>query len=201
VLWVTRNYVHLDRVATPWLIARFVDPDARFCYVPWGQEHLAPADAIPLALPGAELGPHDTDACTFEKVLKKYDLCGSALSRLGRVIRAGIDYVLHDYLPGRDDVDGQIAVGLIAYAEGVMLVHQDDDAILAASFPVYDALYAHFSVTAHMQARGIVFDHKGGDGRGPSAVFEGMREIYNTEVVGRSRLETQTRGGRDGEAI
>jgi hypothetical protein len=151
--------------------------------VPWGQEQLAPTGAIPLALPGAELGPHDAESCTFEKVMKKYGLRGSALARMGRVIRAGIDYVLHDYLPASDDSDGQIAVGLLAYAEGVMLVHQDDDAILRASFPVYDALYANFQVHAHMQEQGVVFDHKGGDGRGPSAVFEGQREIYNREIL------------------
>ncbi len=183
MLWVTRNYVHLDRVAAPWLITRFVDPDARFCYVPWGQEHLAPADAIPLALPGAELGPHDAQSCTFEKVMRKYGLGGSALLRLASIIRAGIDYVLHDYLPEPGDADGQVAVGLVTLAEGMMLVHQDDDAILAASFPIYDALHAHFSVKARMQEQGVVFDHKGGDGRGPSAVFEGMRKIYNSDVA------------------
>lgn len=55
--WVTRDYVHLDRVASPWLITRFVDPQAEFVFVPWGAEDQRAADAIPLALPGAELGP------------------------------------------------------------------------------------------------------------------------------------------------
>ena len=60
--WVTRDYVHLDRVACPWLIKRFIDKEAEFVFVPWGEESKRPADAIPFALPGAELGPHDEQA-------------------------------------------------------------------------------------------------------------------------------------------
>src|ERR1700691_2338669 len=62
--WVTRDFVHLDRVASPWLIKRFIDRDAVFVFVPWGAEERRPADAIPFALPGAEIGPHDQEGTT-----------------------------------------------------------------------------------------------------------------------------------------
>jgi hypothetical protein len=77
--WVTRDFVHLDRVASPWLIKRFIDRDAVFVFVPWGKEDRRPADAIPFALPGAEIGPHDHEGTTFAKLLKKYRLDDPAL--------------------------------------------------------------------------------------------------------------------------
>ncbi len=176
--WVTRQYLHLDRVATPWLITRFVDAEATFVYVPWKEEHLAPAGAIAFSMPGAELSPHDHSGSTFDKVMRKYSISAPGLEQLAAVVRAGIAYVLEDFRPAPDDQIGQTAVGLLAFAEGVFLTNQSDDAILAASFPVYDALYANFRVLALMKAQGLAMpDHS--DGRGPSKKFEGLRKIYN----------------------
>lgn len=183
MLWVTREYLHLDRVATPWLISRFVDKDAAFCFVPWKQEHLAPKDAIPVALPGCELGPHDKDGSTFGKVLKKYDIKNESLERIKKIIDAGIAYVLAGYKPDASDHEGQMAVGLLAIAEGISLTNQTDDKILSASFPIYDALYANFETQNVMQAQNIVLDFPPKDGRGPSLIFETTREIYNKFVV------------------
>ncbi len=177
--WVTRQYLHLDRVATPWLITRFVDPEASFVYVPWKEEHLAPAGAIAFSIPGAELGPHDHEGgTTFDKVMRKYELKDAALAQLADVIRAGVAYVMEGYRPPADDTAGQTAVGLLAFAEGVFLTNQSDDAILAASFPVYDALYANYRVLDLLKTQGLPMpDHS--DGRGPSKKFEGLRKIYN----------------------
>jgi len=176
--WVTRQYLHLDRVATPWLIVRFIDPDAEFTFVPWKEEHLAPADAIGFAIPGAELGSHDHDGTTFAKVMRKYKLVDPALDRMAEVIEAGVAYVLEDYRPPAADHAGQTAVGLLAFAEGVFLTHQSDLGILAASFPVYDALYANFKVLELLKSKKMEMpnDH---DGRGPSKMFEGLRRLYN----------------------
>lgn len=182
MLWVTREFLHLDRVAAPWLIARFVDAEARFMYVPWGEEHLAPDDAVPLALPGAELGPHDSESSTFGKVLRKYEISDPALDRIGRVVQAGIDYVLHGYVPQPEDQDGQIAVGLLTFAEGIMLTRQDDDAILTASMPIYDALYANFSVNAWIRDNDVAIAHDNKDGRGPTVFVETVRKIYNEKM-------------------
>ena len=183
MLWVTREYLHLDRVATPWLISRFVDKDARFCYVPWKQEHLAPKDAIPLALPGCELGPHDEEGSTFGKVLKKYEIKSESLEKIKKIIDSGIAFVLSGYKPDASDHDGQVAVGLLAIAEGVSLTNQTDDEILSASFPIYDALYANFETQNIMKEQGIVLDFPPKDGRGPSLIFEVTRDIYNKNVV------------------
>lgn len=142
--WVTRDFVHLDRVASPWLIKRFIDRDATFVFVPWGAEHW-PDDAIPFALPGAELGPHDAAGSTFRKLLEKYRLDDPALEALAGIIDAGIDYVLHDVQPKESETP--IALGLLAISEGTMLLEDDDAAIIARSLPLYDALYAY--LTAH----------------------------------------------------
>ena len=176
--WVTRQYLHLDRVASPWLLLRFVDPEATFSYVPWGEETSAPSDAIPLALPGAELGPHDAKGSTFDKIVHKYGIQDPAVFRLGEVVSAGIAYVLKGFRPGPDDTTGQIAVGLLTFAEGVMLTNQDDDAILNASLPVYDALYANFRVRSLLETSGAK-PAGDADGRGPSAMFEQWRGLYN----------------------
>ncbi len=153
--WVTRDFVHLDRVASPWLIKRFIDKDATFVYVPWGQGvETAPKDATPFAIPGAEIGPHDKDGTTFAKLLARYKIDDKAAHRVGSVITRGVDYVLHDYRPGPDDVDGQTAVGLLAMAEGMLLVHHDDNEILEASFPIYDALYTNFRAHQIMEDKG-----------------------------------------------
>ena len=69
--WVTRDFVHLYRVASPWLIQRFVDPEAQFVFVPLGQEDTRPSDAIPFGLPGVELSSHDEHGTTFEKIIRR----------------------------------------------------------------------------------------------------------------------------------
>ena len=173
--WVTRDYVHLDRVASPWLIKRFVDPDATFVFVPWGREDQRPTDAIPLALPGAELGPHDATGTTFQKILTKYKLSDPALQRLAHVVGKGVDYVLHGFRPAADDADGQIAVGLLAMAEGMLLLNTDDTRILESSFVIYDALYANFRAHHLAAAQGrVIPEHQG---RGPTLPTEFLRQV------------------------
>jgi hypothetical protein len=176
--WVTRQHVHLDRVASPWLIKRFVDPDAEFVFVPWLQEDQRPADAVPLALPGAELGPHDAAGTTFEKIVAKYRLDDPAIGRLGRVIKAGVDFVIHGSKPAPDDIDGQTAVGLVTIAEGMWLIAADDDAILEAGFVVYDALYANFRTQEIVAANKLTLPGHA-DGRGPSSLVEFLRATFN----------------------
>lgn len=148
--WVTRDFVHLDRVASPWLIKRFIDPEAIFVFVPWGEEDTRPHDAIPFALPGAEIGPHDKDGTSFAKLLAKYQLIEPALAAIEKVIAAGVGYTLHHYRPTADETYGQIAVGLLAFSEGMMLINEDDATIIERSLPIYDALLTYF--TAHQLA-------------------------------------------------
>jgi hypothetical protein len=142
--WVTRDVVHLERVATPWLIRRFIDPDAEFVFIGWEPDAKPPADAIPFAIPGRELSPHDKDGTSFGKALKKYNLSDPALESIDKVIAGAVQIIMHDYKPAADDRHAQIALGLIAVSEGVMLLQEGDNAVIEASLPIYDALYANF---------------------------------------------------------
>lgn len=133
--WVTRAHVHVDRVACPWLITRFIDNDAEFLFVPKSQiDRVAKeADAIPFDAPGVELGHHD-GRCSFESILLKYELNDPGLQRLAKIVHAADVAVDIDKDP--------IARGLEAIATGFSLRYPDDEENLAVQFEVYDALYA-----------------------------------------------------------
>lgn len=135
MLWVTRSHVHVDRVACPWLISRFVDSDAEFLFVPKKQigEAAAETGAIPFDAPGVELGHHG-DKCSFEAIIDKYELTDAALLRLARIVHAA------DVSADRDSE--AVAAGLEAIATGFGVILPDDLANLEAQFVVYDALYA-----------------------------------------------------------
>jgi hypothetical protein len=132
--WVTRARPKVDRIACPWLIRRFVDPDAEFIFVPPDEvERIAASEgAIPFDVPGAELGHHG-DECSFDDIIKKYDLHAPGLDRLARIVR-GADTDAKQLTPE--------AAGLEAIAEGFRLVYADDHEQLEAELPVYDALFA-----------------------------------------------------------
>lgn len=135
MLWLTRSHVHVDRVACPWLIKRFVDSEARFLFVPKSQINKVAAEtgAIPFDALGVELGHHD-GKCSFETIIEKYELTDPALLRLAKIVHAAdIASEL------RSD---ELAPGLEAIATGFGLLLPDDHANLHAQFTVYDALYA-----------------------------------------------------------
>ena len=136
--WITRARVKVDRVACPWLIRKFVDPDAEFFFVPADQV-MAEAErlgAVPFDAKDVELGHHGQE-CSFEAILKKYDLTGNpALVLLGKIVNgADTDNTLWNQPEGP---------GLEAIAEGFRhLGYADDHAVNAAEWIVYDALYAY----------------------------------------------------------
>jgi len=132
--WVSRSHVHVDRVACPWLIQRFVDSDAEFLFVPRNEvEEAAERDgAIPFDAPGVELG-HRDGKCSFESIMEEYQLTDKALQRLAKVI--------HCADTGAFEEDG-VARGLEAIAVGYGLRFPDDLENLEHQFEVYDALYA-----------------------------------------------------------
>ena len=133
--WITRSHVHVDRVACPWLIARFVDSDAEFLFVPKSQVKQVAAEtgAVPFDAPDVELGHHD-GRCSFESIMLKYELKDPALLRLARIVHAADVEADLDTDP--------IARGLEAIAVGFNLRYPDDLENLAEQFEVYDALYA-----------------------------------------------------------
>jgi hypothetical protein len=134
--WVTRERPKVDRVACPWLIKRFVDPEAEFLYVAADQvQAVAEREgATPFDVAGVELGHHG-DECSFDAIVRQYDLAkkDAALTRLALIVR-GADTSQHDLTPE--------SRGLLAIAQGFSEIYQDDQAQLAAELPVYDALYA-----------------------------------------------------------
>lgn len=132
--WVTRARPKVDRIACPWLIARFVDREAEFLYVP-AEQVLAVAEregAIPFDVPDVELGHHGA-ACSFDAILKRYGLTDPALRRLALIVR-GADTPAKDLTPQ--------SRGLEAVAEGFRRLYDDDHEQLAREMIVYDALYA-----------------------------------------------------------
>ena len=133
--WITRSHVHVDRVACPWLIRRFIDSEAEFLFVPKSQiEQVAQeTGAIPFDAPGVELGHHE-ERCSFESILLKYDLKDAGLLRLAKIVHAA---------DVESDIDTDpIARGLEAIASGYSLRFPDDMENLERQFEVYDALYA-----------------------------------------------------------
>ncbi|RJX36186.1 MAG: chromate resistance protein [Desulfarculus sp.] len=132
--WITRSHVHVDRVACPWLIRRFVDSQAQFLFVPKSQVEAVAAQtgAIPFDAPGAKLD-HRRERCTFDAIVEDYGLSDPALLRLAQIVRAA----------DTDDLSADpLAAGLEALAVGYGLRFPDDQENLAAQFAVYDALYA-----------------------------------------------------------
>ncbi len=132
--WVTRSHVHVDRVACPWLITRFVDSDAEFLFVPTRriQEVVEREGAIPFDASGVELG-HRDGKCSFETIIEKYALKDTALLKLAHIVHCADTDAL---------ADDPIAAGLEAIAVGYSLRFPDDHENLAQQFAVYDALYA-----------------------------------------------------------
>jgi hypothetical protein len=132
-LWVTRHRPKIDRIACPWLIRRFIDPDARFLYVA-PSEVLAVAekfDAIPFDVDGADLS-HGIGTCSFDAFLHHFELNLLALDAMANVIRAA---------DGTPDANAPEAAGLLAISLGLSRMHKDDLEQLEAAMPLYDALY------------------------------------------------------------
>ena len=132
--WITRSHVHVDRVACPWLITRFIDSDSEFLFVPKNKvlEIAEKEGAIAFDTPGAELH-HRDDLCTFDVIIKKYDLTDKALLKMAMTINAADT--------NRFEND-PMAAGFEAIAVGYSLRFPDDLKNIEAQLEVYDALYA-----------------------------------------------------------
>ena len=136
MLWITRSHVHVDRVACPWLITRFIDNEAEFLFAPVSQlEKVAKErDAIPFDAPGVELGHASDGRCSFESIILKYGLKEPGLLRLAKIVHAA---------DVSEDIDKDpIARGLEAIASGYSLRYPEDEENLMHQFEVYDARYA-----------------------------------------------------------
>jgi hypothetical protein len=132
--WITREKVKVDRVACPWLIRKFIDPQAEFIFVPAHEVESKARElgATPFDIDGCELGHHGEDV-SFNSILKKYNLTDPALALLGEIVRAA------DSHPSNPHPAGE---GLRWVAFGFSALGFTDQEILNSEFIVYDALYA-----------------------------------------------------------
>ena len=137
--WITRKDIKVDRVACPWLITRFVDPQAEFLFVEEKDlvEKAKQEGAIPFDAPKIEAIKlnHRGPRCTFEAIIEDYSISDPVLQQLALIVRAA-------------DIKGQEGmapegIGLRSIAQGFAAMGLSDKDRLARQFPVYDALYAY----------------------------------------------------------
>ena len=134
--FVTRENVHVDRIATVWAIRRFIDPGATFEFVARTRDP-SRLDGIPFDIRGAELS-HRDGRCTFERLLDKYELRDRALRRMGAIIR-GADLPHEEGLPPESS-------GVLAVFDGIRDTSTTDRERLERGAAVCDALYAYCAV-------------------------------------------------------
>lgn len=144
--YVTREKARVDRIACPWLVSRFVDPDATFLFVPAGDvRRVAEREgAIPFDVPGVALGHHG-ERCSFDAFLDTYKLDDPALQALALIVR-GADTDARHLTPE--------SAGLYAAATGFQAISKDDHENMARQFPLYDALYAYCRAKGRVERAG-----------------------------------------------
>lgn len=132
--WITRERPKIDRIACPWLIARFIDTEPEFLYVPGDQvlKVAAETGAVPYDVPGVEM-THVGDLCSFDAFMKKHQLDDPALQRLATIVR-GADTSRLGLAPQ--------SAGLHAISLGLSHNFSDDHEMLRHGLVMYDALYA-----------------------------------------------------------
>jgi hypothetical protein len=132
--WVTRENVHVDRTACPWLIKKFVDTKAEFIFVPVDkiEEVVRKEGAVPFDAPDVELGHHG-DKCSFDSVIAKFKIKNPAVLELAKIVRSA-------------DTDSKTApegAGLSATMTGISIAAKNDHEAIKNASPVYDALYTY----------------------------------------------------------
>jgi hypothetical protein len=132
--WITRERPKIDRIACPWLIKRFVDPEAEFIYVPKEKvfKEAEEQNAIPYDIPGAEYSHHGEE-CTFDYIVKKHELKDEAILHIAKIVRGADTH--------RFDI-AEEAAGLWAISAGLSVNYKNDHEQLEIGLKIYDALYS-----------------------------------------------------------
>lgn len=132
--WVTREYVHVDRTACPWLVKKLVDPKAEFIFVPTEKiaEVVKQEKAIPYDAPNVELGHHG-DKCSFDAIVEKYKIKDPAVLELAKIVRSA----------DTDKPEAPEGAGLDAVMTGISMAAKDDQEAIGKARPVYDAFYTY----------------------------------------------------------
>jgi hypothetical protein len=141
--WITRERPKIDRIACPWLIKRFIDPEATFIYVPFAEviEQATLLQATPFDIPGVEY-THYEGQCTFDYILKKHKLNDPALTRMAAIVR-GADTDRHDFAAQ--------SAGLEAIFAGLAHNIKDDHALLDLGMTIYDGLLTWAKELYHLK--------------------------------------------------
>ncbi|GAB4038837.1 chromate resistance protein ChrB domain-containing protein [Spirosoma jeollabukense] len=147
MIWITRERPKIDRLACPWLILRFIDPEATILFVPEKQvvDRAQELGAIPFDVPGVDYS-HYEDRCTFDYFLQKHELTDAALLKIAPIVR------------GADTDDHTLATqaaGLWAISAGLAFNIADDQQLLSQGLIIYDALYSwakHLQTVRHTQS-------------------------------------------------
>jgi protein-tyrosine-phosphatase len=147
--WVTRERARVDRIACPWLITRFVDPQPEFLFVPAAKvpETAKRENAIPYDIPNVELGHHGPQ-CSFDAFIERFELDDPALLKLAPIVR------------GADTDDRGLtpeSAGLYAAATGFQANSRDDFDNMARQFPMYDAYYTFCGTQAPAARPRVLF--------------------------------------------
>ncbi|WP_207532496.1 chromate resistance protein ChrB domain-containing protein [Desertivirga arenae] len=146
--WITRERPKIDRIACPWLIRNFIDPEAEFLYVPFADvKRLATElEATPFDIPDVEY-THYQDECTFDYLVKKHEIKDPAIHTMALIVR-GADTDRHDFAVQ--------AAGLWAISAGMAYNIKDDQELLQAGMLIYDALYSwakHLQNVKHTEGK------------------------------------------------
>lgn len=138
-IWVTRINPKIDRIACPWLISRFIDPDAvfHFAEAEWVIDIAEELSGIAFDTPGAVI-EHDGDLCSFDTLLREFYLNDPVLAQLATIVRSA-DTHKHDLAPE--------AAGLASIMLGNSILGKTDHDVMRLGFPVYDALYARLKLS------------------------------------------------------
>ena len=180
--WVTRGGIHLDRVASAWLIVRFVDPGATFGFVARGVP--VPDGAIGFAVPGSRFPPHDESMCTMRRLLLAYDLVDPTLDVVADTVEVAVGRVLETQIgrgPDRDPKAVDMASALALMSEGMAVLHPDDHENLARSLALYDAMYAGLRAAGTPEREALPVD--------PAARIEALRSMTWPVGASSARLD------------
>ena len=123
-----------DRVACPWLITRFIDPEAEFIFVPRDTDPATIKEGIPFDMKGVELGHHNGN-CSFDAFVEKYKIEDPAVKEIQKIVHEADTHV---------ENPSPLAIALKILARGYRYASKDDYETLEKEFPLYDALYAYF---------------------------------------------------------
>ncbi|WP_255373687.1 chromate resistance protein ChrB domain-containing protein [[Flexibacter] sp. ATCC 35103] len=174
--WITRERPKIDRIASPWLIKKFVDSEAEFIYVPFDEvlDKAQELGAIPFDIPDVEF-THYNDECTFDYIIKKYQITDPAVLIISKIVR-GADTDRHDL--------AKEAAGLWAISAGLSHNITDDTELLKKGMLIYEALYSwatHLYKQKHLQ----------------NSPFENLlHEVYNKFLKKKNQIKKHLHGFR-----